>query len=151
VRSRRLDAAKRGRINDCPQTKRRAVLWLLVLAVSAGAGCALALSFHHAIEQDSWFYLHPTLTAFGVIGTGLLLASAMYNFRRRYPVRWGYFVLLVGCALLWNATAVAIRLGPAVRLDDGIHSEYLLKIVVSLFLMVEGYKDAGNTKGLDGA
>jgi len=84
-------------IKGTPSTTRfRRVLWLLGLIVGGGIGLALSLNFRHIVEQDSWFYRNPSVTALGGVGMGLLLASAMYQFRRHHSLTWGYFVLLVG-------------------------------------------------------
>ena len=97
--------------------------------------------FVHVVSMDSWVSTYPvSCTVAGVI-VAFMLSVAMFGTRRDSPRAFGNFEILVGCSLVWNAIAVAIPLGPQAQREAAAHAAYVLKLLVGIFLMVEGHKD----------
>jgi hypothetical protein len=70
-----------------------------------------------------------------------MLSVTMFGTRRDNPRAFGNFKILAGCRLVWNAIAVAIHQGPQAHREAAAHTAYVLKLLVGIFLMVEGHKD----------
>ena len=97
--------------------------------------------FVHVISMDPWVSNFPvSCTVAGVI-VAFMLSVAMFGTRRDNPRAFGNFEILAGCGLVWNAIAVAIHQGPQAQAEAAAHAAYVLKLLVGIFLMVEGHKD----------
>ena len=97
--------------------------------------------FVHVISMDSWVSNYPvSCTVAGVI-VAFMLSVAMFGTRRDSPRAFGNFEILAGCCLVWNAIAVAIHQGQQAQTEGAAHAAYVLKLLVGIFLMVEGHKD----------
>jgi hypothetical protein len=114
-----------------------AILWIIGILVGGVLGGATALGYGQVVEMTPWVYEHQFLAVFSAVFTLLLVGRAMFNAgRSRFS---GFFKIVVAGALTWNAIAVAIDQGP--KAGDAAHVAFLLKLVVAVFLMIEGYKD----------
>jgi hypothetical protein len=119
---------------------RRTALSIAVLSATI-LGIATAFGFRHVIEMDSWLYRHPLLSAFSGTLIVWFMSLGMSVARREKPRMWGVFEILAGCALVWNAIAVAVRQPPIQPAENAFHAEFLLKLLLATLLMLEGHKD----------
>jgi hypothetical protein len=93
------------------------------------------------IELDSALHRHPVLWSLAATLVFAQLGLAMYGVRRDSPRFWGAFEILSACALFWNAIAVAIQQGTQLETGSTYRGAFFLKILVAIFLVVEGLKD----------
>jgi uncharacterized membrane protein len=118
----------------------RVVHWTFLSIIVAVAAVA-ALVFAHVVSADSWMYRNPHFAAFSGTILVLLLSVAMSEFRLTHRRTRGAFELAAGCLPAWNAILVATQQGQPLQFEGIWHAEFLLKILLSVFLMLEAHKD----------
>jgi hypothetical protein len=110
----------------------RTTLKVLACIIGFGLGIYGAFSFRAVIsEKFSWDSPFAFLTAIAATFVVLLLANAVFHFKRDHPKLYGLFQILIGCGILLSQMGTG-------HPSDPNQEAFAVKFFGALFFLVQG-------------